>query len=477
MYHEFSEIIARFGLWDGVEPVLLAVSGGVDSMCMADLFRRTGLRFAVAHCNFHLRGADSDADEALVRDWAAASGAGFHKADFDTVEFAESHGVSIEMAARELRYRWFVDLCRSSGYKALCVAHNANDNAETLFLNIVRGTGLKGLAGMAPDSPAPYSGTGGGQVRLLRPLLGFTRKQIEGYASSHSVAFREDRTNAGTDYRRNRIRHLVFPVLEQMNPSFIRTVSGEMSVFAQAGAVADSYFRSVSGSLVSEEGDDVCLSLGKLMELEHWEYVLYRFLDGYGFNRSAVASLSALLKSGRTVAGKYFRTPDHILLTAGGRLIVRPAASPGAGIRKNRIFPEALDTGGGFTVVRGEGQWNCNGTSFFVEVVPRASVTSLKQPSGILIFDADRLQFPFVCRPWREGDWFIPLGMKGKKKVSDFFTDLKYDIFRKSGAVVVVDTSSVRPDERRIAAVLGERIDDSFKVTQSTERVLAIRIQ
>ena len=126
-------------------------------------------------------------------------------------------------------------------------------------------------------------------------------------------------------------------------------------------------------------------------------------------------------------------------------------------------------------MVRGEGRWNGNGTSFFVEVMPRASVTSLKQPPGILIFDADRLQFPFVCRPWREGDWFIPLGMKGKKKVSDFFTDLKYDIFRKSGAVVVVDAACVRPGERRIAAVLGEGIGDSFKVPQSAERVRAIR--
>ena len=151
MYHEFSNTLGRFGLWHDAEPVLLAVSGGIDSMCMADLFRRTGLPFAVAHCNFHLRGAESDADEAMVEGWTADAGATFFKADFDTVSFARENGVSIEMAARELRYRWFVELCRTRGYKALCVAHNANDNAETLFLNLVRGTGLRGLSGMSAE--------------------------------------------------------------------------------------------------------------------------------------------------------------------------------------------------------------------------------------------------------------------------------------------------------------------------------------
>lgn len=476
MYHEFSEIIARFGLWDGTGTVLLAVSGGIDSMCMADLFRRTGLRFAVAHCNFHLRGDDSDADEALVREWAEASGVMFHKTDFDTEGFAEGHGASIEMAARELRYRWFVDLCRSCGYKALCVAHNANDNAETLFLNIVRGTGLRGISGMAPDSAAPYSDDGGTPVRLLRPLLGFSRKRIEGYVRTHSLAYREDRTNAMTDYRRNRIRHLVFPVFEQMNPSFIRTVSDEMSYFAQAEAVADSYFRSVEGTLSSKKGTDVVLSLERLMALEHWEYVLYRFLESYGFNRAAVASLSALLKSDRTVPGKYFHSSGYTLLTSGGRLIVRPVSRFGPDARRNPVRqPEVSDDS--FTVVRGEGTWSCNGSGFSVEVVRRSELTSLKQPSGTLIFDAGRLTFPFVCRTWKDGDWFIPLGMKGKKKVSDFFTDLGYDIFRKREAVIVVDTSSPSADGRKIAAVLGERIDDSYKVTSSTDRVLVMKVR
>ena len=475
MYHDFSNTIGGLGLWNETRPVLLAVSGGIDSMCMADLYRRTGLPFAVAHCNFHLRGEESDADEALVRDWAAGAGVKFHKADFDTEDFARRNGVSIEMAARELRYRRFAELCRDNGYVALCVAHNANDNAETLFLNLVRGTGLKGLAGMPAEGIAPYSdGT-----RLVRPLLGFTRKQIEGYVRARGVAYREDRTNAGTDYRRNRIRHLVFPVLEQMNPSFIRTVSEEIRHFAQAEAVADTYYGSASASLVSEDGEDRVMSIVELLKREHWEYLLYRFLEGFGFNSGVTASLSDLLKSGRTVAGKSFDSRDYVLLTASGRLIVRkktPAGGRGATVLTGNDcgcgLRPADDT---FTVVRGEGTYSCNGVAFCVSVVPRADIKSLKQPAGTLLFDADRLKFPFVCRVWKEGDRFVPFGMRGRKKVSDFFTDLKYDIFRKAGAVMVVDTSDPERDVNDIAAVLGERIDDRYRVTPGTSSVVVIR--
>lgn len=469
MYHEFSGILGRLGLWEGTGTVLLAVSGGMDSMCMADLFLRTGLPFAVAHCNFHLRGEDSDADEALVREWAASAGVPFHKADFDTAASASSGKVSIEMAARELRYRWFAGLCHKYGYKALCVAHNANDNAETLLLNIARGTGLKGIAGMAEDSVIPYPDKEG-PVRMLRPLLGFPRKRIEGYVRARSVSYREDRTNAETEYRRNRIRHLVLPVMEELNPSFIRTASGETASFAQAGAIADSYYESVSASLVSESGGAVAMDLSGLLADRHWEYVLYRFMDSFGFNRSAVMSLTELLKSGRTVAGKRFESPGYTLAAASGRLIVRRTASAG---RHDMDFPGVSDDS--FTVVRGEGRYVCNGVPFSVSVVDRNSLTSLRQPAGTLIFDASVLKFPFACRIWKDGDWFVPFGMKGRKKVSDFFTDLKYDIFRKEASVMVVDTSDTSRDPHRVAAVLGERADDRYRVTPSTRHVLVVR--
>ena len=319
MYHDFSNTIGGLGLWNETRPVLLAVSGGIDSMCMADLYRRTGLPFAVAHCNFHLRGEESDADEALVRDWASGSGVKFHKADFDTEDFARRNGVSIEMAARELRYRRFAELCRDNGYAALCVAHNANDNAETLFLNLVRGTGLKGLAGMPAEGIAPYSdGT-----RLVRPLLGFTRKQIEGYVFAHKVSYRDDRTNFETEYKRNKVRNLVFPLLEQINPSFIRTVNREMEYFSQVGAIADDYYVSCPEGVFSDSGSEGGRAdIAGLVALPHWEYLLFRFLDGYGFRPPVISSLADLLKSSRTVSGKVFRSENYTVVTSGTELIV-----------------------------------------------------------------------------------------------------------------------------------------------------------
>ena len=467
MYHEFTQILGRAGLYDDDTPVLLAVSGGVDSMCMADLFRRTGLGFAVAHCNFRLRGDESDGDEALVRDWAVSAGIKFHREVFDTAGFARENSLSIEMAARELRYRWFADLCRAEGYGAVCVAHNANDNAETLLLNLVRGTGMRGLTGMSVESSVPCQ-DGGAPVKLLRPMLAFTRRQIEGYALARSVPYRNDSTNALTDYRRNRIRHLVIPVLEQMNPSFIKTVSDEMSYFGYAGALADSCSDRLLERITGYSDGCVTLDLEKLRSSGHWEYALYRFLDRYGFNRTAVTTLTGLLKSDRTLSGKRFHSPGYLLLTTGTRLMIRKVR-PG-GMAGTGLMPEC----DAFTVVRGPGRYTCNGISFSISLMDMDSLPTLKQPHGTLIFDASALPFPFVCRGWRDGDWFIPLGMKGRKKVSDFFTDLKYDRFRKESAVMVVDTCCAE-DDGRIAAVLGERIDDRYRVNQETGTVLMIR--
>ena len=191
---------------------LLAVSGGIDSMCMAEIFvrRYPCESLAVAHCNFNLRGEESDGDESLVRSWAEEHGVRFHVRSFDTKGFAAEHGVSIEMAARELRYRWFAELCSVEGYDEVAVAHNANDNAETLMLNLLRGSGMKGLVGMSDVSAIPYAEDSA--ARLVRPLLDMTRKQIEGYALANRVKYRNDSTNFSSDYKRNMLRNEVFPV-------------------------------------------------------------------------------------------------------------------------------------------------------------------------------------------------------------------------------------------------------------------------
>ena len=211
--------------------LLVAVSGGIDSMCLAQKVRLEGGPFAMAHCNFSLRGEESDADEAFVRSWASAYNIPLHVKRFDTQAFAQAEGISLEMAARRLRYRWFGELCREHGYGAVAVAHNANDNAETLLLNLLRGTGLKGITGMKASGFLPDPEYG--DIPLLRPLLGMTREEIVAFAREQGLTWREDSTNALNDYKRNKIRNQVFPLFREINPSFVQTLNRDMERFTQ----------------------------------------------------------------------------------------------------------------------------------------------------------------------------------------------------------------------------------------------------
>ena len=225
--------------------LLVAVSGGIDSMCLMEKVRQDGEPFAVAHCNFKLRGSESDADEALVRSTAQALGVVCHVKSFDTAGYAAENKISIEMAARRLRYHWFGELCREYGYSGVAVAHNANDNAETLILNLLRGTGLKGLTGMKAEGFIPDPEFS--DIPLLRPLLGMTREDIEAFAAEYGITWREDHTNAQNEYKRNKIRNLVFPVFKEINPSFVETLNDDMSKFSsEIGSEGSCYSQNVA---------------------------------------------------------------------------------------------------------------------------------------------------------------------------------------------------------------------------------------
>lgn len=467
---ELKGLINEWSAFSADAPVLLlAVSGGVDSMCMADLFQSLEERvpFAVAHCNFHLRGEESDGDEALVADWAREHSVPLHITSFDTEKYASDNGISIEMAARELRYGWFAQLCSQHGYKAVAVAHNANDNAETLLLNLLRGSGLKGVTGMSLTSPLPCAP--GSDALLLRPLLRCTRKQIEGYAFTHKVHYREDRTNAMSEYKRNRLRNDVFPIFESINPSFIRTLNREASYFEDASGIVEDYCRAASEKIVSRSGDRLTVSLPALLAAPRWRYILYYILEPFGFNSAVLASLENLLLSERTISGKRFESQTHILFTEREHLRVEPLESP-ASVVPCAQLEDVLP-------VRCAGTYHFNGAAVTVEEVDWTPDMPLKQLEGTLLFDAQKLRFPLVLRRWRDGDWLVPFGMRGKKKVSDLFADLKYDSIKKSSAVVLVDTvSDFLAQEGHIAAVLGVRSDDRYKVVSTTVRAIRISV-
>lgn len=563
------------GLVPEKETALLAVSGGIDSICLASLFLNSsaGRRFAVAHCNFHLRGEDSDSDEALVAAWCGRNGVRYHKADFDTEQYASFHNVSIEMAARELRYDWFASLCRENGYYGVAVAHNANDNAETLILNLLRGTGLRGITGMQTESVVPVTKDELSGVRLLRPMLSFSREQIEEYVAANSLEYHDDRTNAETVYKRNRIRHLVFPVFESLNPSFLTTFAREMNAFSEVQEIADDYSLSVRDGVCEPAGKDEVLRVNavRLRGLKHYKYVLYRLLEAYGFRDRLLEPVVRLLESGKTFSGKVFEAPGYELITAGECLIVRKA---GRVVPESPVVSELVDvhgdranassgvqgsvtvgTRGGVTVgkqvcvqggKRGSvmvGKWGgtqngaqvdkqegtpggaqvdapgresspvasenhglgeCCGlvgrgsasiTSSFVEsglsfsglagrssarrsrgtlmtggpVINENEACSVVRTTGEYVFDdfrvnvsvseagadpvtdakslaregiaafsSETLTLPFLLRGWQNGDWMRPVGLNGKKKLSDIFTGLKLSIEEKSRALVIV---------------------------------------
>ncbi len=638
------------GLVPEKETALLAVSGGIDSICLASLFLNSsaGRRFAVAHCNFHLRGEDSDSDEALVAAWCGRNGVRYHKADFDTEQYASSHSVSIEMAARELRYDWFASLCKDNGYYGVAVAHNANDNAETLILNLLRGTGLRGITGMQVETVVPVTRDELSGVRLLRPMLSFSRKQIEEYVAANSLEYHDDRTNAETVYKRNRIRHLVFPVFESLNPSFLTTFAREMNAFSEVQEIADDYFLSVCDGVCEPAGKDELLRVNavRLSHLKHYKYVLYRLLEEYGFRDRLLEPVVRLLESGKTFSGKVFEAPGYELITAGECLIVRKAArvlpespviseladanvdranvqgdlrgdlrggtrvgvtvgtpvgvqvgkrgsvmvgkwggtqngaqvdkqggaqggaqvdeqdgesSPvasenhglgecfglagrgsasitssfvGSGLSCSGLVGRGsarrsrgmLMTGGtvineneACSVVRTTGEYVFDDFRVNVSVSeagtdPVADAKSLAR-EGIAAFSSEALTLPFLLRGWQNGDWMRPVGLNGKKKLSDIFTGLKMSIEEKSRALVIVlpgsageragrgDSSSDVSDSEasrrgadnigtdtvrgvRVAGVCGYvsgrfffRVDESVMVTPATASILKLYLR
>ena len=414
--------------------ILLAVSGGADSTYLALKSREffPGAELAVAHCNFRLRGEESDGDESFVAELSRRLGLPFFSVSFDTRSVAASRGVSIEMAARELRYEWFAQRCREDGFDAVAVAHNASDNVETLLLNMLRGTGTCGMRGMSADSVCEYG------CRILRPMLCTSREEITEFLDRAGQPWREDRTNSENGHRRNRLRNLVLPVFKGINPSYLTTLRSDMKHISQVDDIADEFYRRVRSESLLPDGS---LDLDVVRKAGHTEYLLWRLTADLA-SRAGVGTLSedqlggllGAVTAGGPSSGKRFG--DFVI--SKGKLMVLPSAAP---------------------VVA---------DSFSVSEIPASELPSPKAPAGVLLLDRDKLAGGFRTRPWQPGDWMRPLGMRGRKKLSDMFVDLGWDERQKSSATVV------ELDGSHVAALLPVRIDESVKVTASTKTVLRI---
>lgn len=435
MIPNVSTYIARHELLRPGDKVVVGVSGGADSIALLHVLIRGGYACVVAHCNFHLRGAESDVDEAFVKQTAATLQLPFYKEDFDTSEYARSRNLSVEMAARELRYRWFESLRQTLRAQAIAVGHHRDDSVETMLLNMIRGTGLRGLTGIRPQN---------GYV--VRPLLCLNRSEIREWLSQQNLTYRTDSSNLSDKYTRNFIRLHILPLMEQLNPSVKETIARTAGHLSGVERLYEGWIEQERKRIMP---DGMRVDIRELMLSTSPETVLYELLRPYGFTRTLAASVFASLHS---ESGKTFFTPDaafRIIKDRDSLLLARPAATDESvytiGENETLTQPIGLRTekktvDAGFTVERS------------------ASVAS---------FDCEKLTFPLTLRKWRHGDWFVPFGMHGRKKLSDYFSDRKFSRIQKEQTWLLCN-------ENDVIWIVGERSDERYKVTKMTKKALIV---
>ena len=409
-------------------------------MVMMSLASAAGYKFGVAHCNFQLRGTESDEDEVLVEREARRLGAEFYNKRFDTLGEMERTGESMEMAARRLRYAWFRELCDEHGYTAIAIAHHSNDSIETFFINMLRGTGLRGLTGITTQVG-----------RVVRPMMFATRKDIHDYAVIHHLPFREDSSNRSTKYLRNKVRIGLVPMLKEINPQFTTIMRRNIARLSQAQDFINSAIDIVKGEALEVLGDIHTLHVGKIRPTLPRNYVIYEILNsGYGFKGDVVDALCHALDNNAT--GRRFYSREWVAVVDRGDVVVAPIKE---------------DDGCETIIERGTVRSYAGGSVLYYEYCNIDFVDDLDQGENVALLDADKLSFPLTVRRWREGDWFVPFGMSGRKKLSDYLIDKKVSVAEKSRQFVLLSGDD-------IVWVIGRRLDDRFAITRKTENVLKV---
>ena len=437
---EFEAFVNEQRLFSKNDRILLALSGGVDSVVLAELLLELGYTFSAAHCNFHLRGEESNRDADFVIKWAECNGVELFVQDFDTYGYMQEKGISLEMAARELRYSWFENIMQENQIDYLLTAHHADDSAETFFINLLRGTGIAGLHGILPKNGS-----------IVRPLLFATRKSILDYAESKNIQFVEDSTNSETKFLRNKIRHCVIPVLKEISPDFDSIIRKNIERLRDTETIFRSAIEKVKDEIIIREKENIKMSIAELQRLHPIGIYLYEILSDYGFNESVVNNVSMVLDA---ESGKRFYSKTHCLLKDREYLLIYP------------IDKEEKET---------DYSIDAEITSIIepfkakIEVLKDLNFISVPKKANVAMLDMDLLNFPLELRHWKQGDSFVPFGMKKKKKLSDFFTANKYSLLDKERQWLLCSGNE-------IVWVVGKRIDDRFKISNSTKSVLKIEI-
>ena len=408
-------------LAEGNTPVLVGLSGGADSVALLGVLVKLRYNCIALHCNFHLRGEEADRDENFAREFATSLGVSFYKTDFDTTTYAKEHQLSIEMAARELRYAYFETMCERLKGQAIAVAHHQDDSVETVLLNLIRGTGIRGLSGINPRNG-----------KIVRPLLCVSREEILAWLAEQRYTFITDSSNLSDIYKRNFIRLRVLPLLEKLNPSVKKAIARSAEHVSEAKNIYTYVLDQAKKEIVNPEGN---LSITALSSFPAQQTILYELLKEYGFTRLVVEDIFAALHK---EPGKTFYSPTHRLVKDRDTLLIVP-------LLKEQEEPIHL--------------------TFTMKTF--SSDFQIEKDKHIAYFDHDQLQYPLSLRRWKEGDWFIPFGMKGRKKLSDYFSDHKFSKIQKEQAWLLCSGDA-------IIWIVGERADDRYRIKKSTKNVLIV---
>jgi len=434
MLKAFQKYITKHQLLSKEDVILIGVSGGRDSIVLCHLFKQAGLSFAIAHCNFNLRGNESNEDEMFVISLAKHYGVRLHKKSCNTKAYANENGVSIQMAARDLRFVWFKELIKEFNYKYYATAHHQDDAIETYLINQIRGTGIAGLHGILPKID-----------RLIHPLLFANRNNIDHYIKNHDLAFREDGSNSSTKYLRNKIRHELIPLLKEINPQIKSVFIENMERISSIEKILQLKIEECKKEFCSYSDKNILIQVSSFNDLDFAPTLLFELIKEYGFNYSQAIQI---LKTDvdETNSGALFYSSSHRMLRDRVSIIIEKSKQ-----KIEDIYSVSIET--------------ISINEPLQIIFEQSADLNIIQDAHIAQFDLNKLKFPLILRKWETGDYFYPLGMKGKKKLlSDYFIDQKLSVFEKEDVWLLCS-------HNQIIWVIGYRMDDRYKITSHTKLI------